>query len=457
MSSKYAWSNILKGRDVLMRGARWRVGYGESIGVWNDAWLPSLEYPRVLSNPVTSLEDMKVNDLIDPVLKQWDEDLLQGLFSYQEVKLITSIPLCHTYSEDKLIWPYTSSGNYTVKSSYNFLAATEMGQTTTTNLRQDGGIWKLVWSLSVPNKVKNFLWQVCKEALPMKRNLRRRKIIEEDTCDHCKSSAESEFHALWECSALTTVWNSVPKLQLQHDQNVHMVSELIKLTPEEGKDVNLLAMILWTVWYLWNKLRTTNEEYPISQVSTNAKQALTEYHQANQVTMLQYPVCTCPRVKWSPPPAENFKVNFDGATFKEIRKAELGAVIWNSLGQPIASLSELVNPPYSSNIVEAMAASRAIYFSQEIGLNSFILEGDSKAMIKCLRSDDNSFSPFGHILAAAKATTETNCCISFSHIRKLGNSVAHNLAKHARHVRDFSVWMEDVPPHLQAILSADNG
>ena len=137
--------------------------------------------------------------------------------------------------------------------------------------------------------------------------------------------------------------------------------------------------------------------------------------------------------------------------------AGLGVVIRNSLGQPIASISELVNLPYSSDIVEAMAAARAIYFAQEIGLNSFILEGDSEAVIKCLRSDDDSFSPFGHILAAAKATTETNCCISFSHIRRLGNSVAHNLAKHARHVRGFSVWMEDVPPHLQAVLLADNG
>ena len=104
-----------------MRGARWRVGYGESIGVWNDAWLPSLGYPRVLSNLVTSLEDMKVIDLIDPVSKQWDEGLLQGLFSFQEVELIMSIPLRRTYIDDKLIWPYTSSGNYTVKSGIIFL------------------------------------------------------------------------------------------------------------------------------------------------------------------------------------------------------------------------------------------------------------------------------------------------------------------------------------------------
>ena len=213
----YAWSSILKGWDVLKKGARWRVGYGELIGVWNDAWLPSLEYPRVLSNLVTSLEDMKVIDHIDPVSKQWEDGLLQGLFSSQEVELIMSMPLCRTYIEDKLIWPYTSSGNYTVKSGYNFLASAETDQTITANPRHDGGIWKLVWSLSVPNKVKNFLWRVYKEALPVKRNLRRRKIIEEDTCDHCKSSAESEFHALWECLALAPVWNSVPKLRLHHD------------------------------------------------------------------------------------------------------------------------------------------------------------------------------------------------------------------------------------------------
>ena len=127
------------------------------------------------------------------------------------------------------------------------------------------------------------------------------------------------------------------------------MSELIKLIHDKGKDVNLFAMILWTIWNRRNKLRTTNEDYPVSQVSTNAKQALTKYHQANQVVKLQSPVRSHPRVNWSPPPEKNFKVNFNEATFKEIRMASLGVVIRNSLGQPIASLSELVNLPYSSD------------------------------------------------------------------------------------------------------------
>ena len=212
-----------------------------------------------------------------------------------------SIPLCRTYVEDKLIWPYTASGTYTVKSGYKFLAFAETDQTTTANPSLDGGIWKLIWSLSVPNKVKNFLWRTCKEALPVKKNLRRRQIIEDDTCDHCKSNVENEFNALWECSALALVWNSVPELRLHHDQNAQTMSELIKLTHDEGKDVNLLAMLLWTVWNRQNKLRTNNGDFPVSQVSTIAKQALTEYHQANQVATLQSPVRTHPWVNWSPP------------------------------------------------------------------------------------------------------------------------------------------------------------
>ena len=40
---------------------------------------------------------------------------------------------------------------------------------------------------------------------------------------------------------------------------------------------------------------------------------------------------------------------------------------------------------------------------------------------------------------------------------KNGNRVAHNLAKHARHVKGLSVWVEDIPPHLYDVLFADPG
>ena len=42
-------------------------------------------------------------------------------------------------------------------------------------------------------------------------------------------------------------------------------------------------------------------------------------------------------------------------------------------------------------------------------------------MIKTLNSDEDSLSPFGHMLASAKSTIVANNCISFSHVCRLGN------------------------------------
>ena len=54
-SGSYTWRSILKGREVLARGARWRVGNRMSIKIWDDPWLPSLEHPRILSPVIDGL------------------------------------------------------------------------------------------------------------------------------------------------------------------------------------------------------------------------------------------------------------------------------------------------------------------------------------------------------------------------------------------------------------------
>ena len=85
-----------------------------------------------------------------------------------------SIPLCGSYVEDKLVWPFTPSGTYTVKPGYRFLVNENSVNSTPMNSNQNDGVWKLIWALSVPNKVKNFVWRSCRDALLIKYNLRRR-------------------------------------------------------------------------------------------------------------------------------------------------------------------------------------------------------------------------------------------------------------------------------------------
>ena len=153
-------------------------------------------HPWILSPTVVGFEEAKVMDLIDLISRKWDVNLLHGLFDPQEEKLIMSTPLCHTFVEDKLIWLFTSSGIFTVKSNYNFLAKENLDNLTSGNPMHGSGIWKLVLGLNVPNKVKNFIWHSCRDDVPVKKNLKNRKILPINICDNCKQSLKSILHAL---------------------------------------------------------------------------------------------------------------------------------------------------------------------------------------------------------------------------------------------------------------------
>ena len=105
-------------------------------------------------------------------------------------------------------------------------------------------------------------------------------------------------------------------------------------------------------------------------------------------------------------------------------------VVHNSHGNAIASLSKQAPLPFSPVIVEAMAAARVITFAQELGIKEFVLKGDSEVVITTLQSTEVSLTTYGHLLESAKSILTTSKCIAFTHICRIGNKVAHNLAKH---------------------------
>ena len=118
---------------MLLKGARWRIGCGEAVSIWNDAWLPSVEHLRVLSDIVLGFEEGRVSDLINPLTRTWDLHLVHRLLSPEEAALVLSIPLSRTPVEDKIIWPFTPSGKYTVNSGSKFLTTLNSVQVPTAN------------------------------------------------------------------------------------------------------------------------------------------------------------------------------------------------------------------------------------------------------------------------------------------------------------------------------------
>ena len=251
-SSSYAWQSILKWHEVLLKGAKWRVRSGEPINVWLDAWLPSLDQPRIQSPIVEGFEKIKVHDLIDPVTHNWDDSLIRGLFNTQEVCLIKSIPLWPTPVADKLTWPFNASGSYTVKSGYKFLVSEGLNNWSPRHSDRNSELWKLIWGLEVPNKVKNFVWRSGKDAILVKANLKRRKMLNEDTCDHCGQEAESVFHAIWECSKLNTMCDAIPEFSFRQVRSFADIKELILYVSNVSNKVELMVVIMWNIWFRRN-------------------------------------------------------------------------------------------------------------------------------------------------------------------------------------------------------------
>ena len=88
------------------------------------------------------------------------------------------------------------------------------------------------------------------------------------------------------------------------------------------------------------------------------------------------------------------------------------------------------------NKLEAMAAVCALNFAQELSISSIILECDSEIIIEVLRSNEDSLSQYGHLIAKAKLISDSFCSITLNHVRRQDNFVAHNFA---RYVTGFSM------------------
>ena len=105
--------------------------------------------------------------------------------------------------------------------------------------------------------------------------------------------------------------------------------------------------------------------------------------------------------------------------------------------------------------MEALAATRAMELAVEIGLDRIIFEGDSSIVIRGLTNQVPNFAPLSFLTKEANELANRLTRVKFQHVGREGNSVAHNLARHARHVIGFSIWMEDVPSLCFEMYQAD--
>jgi hypothetical protein len=152
----YTWRSILKGVQLVQKGVIARVGYGSSINIWNDPWLPR-DWGRQPITPRGHHVLTLVKELMDPVTGGWDELLVDDLFLPQDAQMIKAIPIFEDV-EDSWAWHPAPNGIFSVKSAYK-LFRVEPDQPGMANPQAvDASFsWSMIWNANITPQAKQFL------------------------------------------------------------------------------------------------------------------------------------------------------------------------------------------------------------------------------------------------------------------------------------------------------------
>ena len=174
----YAWRSLMAAQGVVHKGMRWQVGNGNRIRVWRDKWIPRPSTYRLVTPEKPSSENALVSELINRATHEWNMDKLKDWFLPEDREAIMSIPLSTNEVCDRLIWAENRSGKFTVKSAYA-LALEEQSHLAMVDCSNGSvrrKLWKTIWQLKLPQKLKHFAWKASRGILATKMNLAMRKI-----------------------------------------------------------------------------------------------------------------------------------------------------------------------------------------------------------------------------------------------------------------------------------------
>ncbi|XP_019085489.1 PREDICTED: uncharacterized protein LOC109126410 [Camelina sativa] len=175
-----AWDKMCKGK--CEGGERVVIGSGCNTYVWRDPWIPD-NPPRPATGRGKVLHpNLMVNHLINPITRECHLPILEEFMDPEEIPIILSLTVSKSFKPDRLIWHFTKTGKYSVKSGYRLardLIKEVEYESTCADLRAQA------WKLEVPPKIQHFFWHIAFGSLPVMERLAHRGTTRDGFCLYC--------------------------------------------------------------------------------------------------------------------------------------------------------------------------------------------------------------------------------------------------------------------------------
>lgn len=123
---------------------------------------------------------------------------MKEIFWEEDGVVILALPL-HKGRENFIAWHFDNHGRFSMRSAYKVCCADILRERC--RLGAQGGsrnapdpIWKMIWQLSVPSKVKHFIWRMAHNSHPLRSNLVQQGMKIDYNCPICGEIGEDGGH-----------------------------------------------------------------------------------------------------------------------------------------------------------------------------------------------------------------------------------------------------------------------
>ncbi|CAL1382865.1 unnamed protein product [Linum trigynum] len=327
--------------------------------------------------------DAAVWELIDPDLEWWDETLLESCFPSDIVKAIKQIPLRGNEEVDTLVWHNSKSGNYTVREGFKSWLADFLRQEVV-ETQGEAEVWRQIWKLNIPPKIRHFLWRFMREILPTGVQVHKRYPRRSDRCPFC-GLVETQTQTFCECQWVSRIWRRsefTGLFQLKDDDSFY---NWVKRALEKGEVEKFegWCVLLWYLWkernaHLFNGAKLLEEE-----IVVRAKYLLEDYkiHQGRQKEQLAIQE----RQVWKRPNQGRVSVCTDAGILGD-EGAGLGVVIRDSSGRFCLAATKRVPGKWKVEEAEALATEFEAQMDVQGHFPNAVLESDCQVLVQKLQA-----------------------------------------------------------------------
>ena len=382
---------------------------------------------------------------------QWKTHLIDSIFLPVEAEQIKSIPL-NTSRRDTMIWNSTPNGQFTTQSAYQFQAATKSSfSASTSDPSRTHSFWKSVWGMTVPNKIKMFMWRACNSSLPTKTNLFNRGVLSSSSCPVCQDEAKTILHIFWNCPYARSAWFNSPLHKFSNSLRVSVWSDVVEeVLKEQCKHtIEVFFTLAWMIWGHRNNVWLQKPSVAADCLGEKATAYMEEYRAVLSKVEDSSSIMVH---KWRPPPAPSVKLNFATTVFRARNFVGMGAMIRNCRGEFMAGYCEEF-PRFQDGLHSATAAMiTALQFSWEAGFQHIMVEFSNPHLLALIQSNDACLTEIGDHIDHIRSYSNFFTQLAFSVVFGSSNRAAKLLAGYAKVTKEPSIWLEEGPSFVLPIV-----